>query len=356
MVAPRASLAERLDRLEREPRGEHAEILEQLALRVGEQAHAPVDRRAHRAMPFGKVAHGRRQQRQAPLQTLRDAGGAQDAHLRRRELDRQRQPLEPAADVGQVAGVLGGDVEVGVDRPRPVDEQRHGGRARRAVQARRPIAGRRRQRRHLEHALAADAQHDAARHQERRRRRDRVQPHEHGCGIHDLLEVVEHDQHPAIGEGVGDALLERGFAVVADAEIVGDRRQQQSGLEHALEEHEVHAVGEHVAARQGRLDREPALADAAGADEAHHAIGAACQERPDGVDVGLAADRRGVGDRHPADQARASPAPDRLPPAPAIRRSVRRGAWRGRRRPGLRGRRRCGSGGRRRCRRPGCGR
>ena len=60
------------------------------------------------------------------------------------------------------------------------------------------------------------------------RRRDGVQPHEDGRGIDDLLEVVEHDEHPAVGERARDALLERGFAVVADAEVVRDRRQQQS--------------------------------------------------------------------------------------------------------------------------------
>ena len=127
----------------------------------------------------------------------------------------------------------------------------HGGGARGAVEARRAVAGRGRQRRDLVHLLAADAQHDAARHEERRRRRDRVQPHQDGGGIDDLLEVVEHEQHAAIGERVRDALLERGFAVVADAEAVRDRRQQQPRLEHALERHEVRC-------RRGTGRRSPA--------------------------------------------------------------------------------------------------
>ena len=111
--------------------------------------------------------------------------------------------------------------------------------------------------------LAADAQHDPARHEEGRQRRDRVQPHQHGRGIHDLLEVVEHDQHAPALERARDALLEAGLAVVADAEEVGDRRQEQAGLEHALQQHEVGAVGEEVLGGVRDLDREPALADPA---------------------------------------------------------------------------------------------
>ena len=91
---------------------------------------------------------------------------------------------------------------------------------------------------------------------------------QHRGGIDDLLEVVEHDQHAPARQRVRDALFERGFAVVADAEGVRDRRHEQSRLEHALEQHEVDAVGEEVLARARRLDREPALADAAGPDQA----------------------------------------------------------------------------------------
>ncbi len=104
LVAPASVRAERLDRVEREPRREDPEVLEQLPLRAsGSRLDAPVDRRPHRAVPLGQIADGRRQQRQAALEALGDAARGQDPHLRRGELDRQRQPFEPPADVGQVA-------------------------------------------------------------------------------------------------------------------------------------------------------------------------------------------------------------------------------------------------------------
>ena len=136
----------------------------------------------------------------------------------------------------------------------------------------------------------------------RRERRDRVQPHEHGRGIHDLLEVVEHDQHASALEGARDALLEPGFAVVADAEEVGDRGQQQPRLEHALQQHEVRAVGEEVLGGVRHLDREPALADPAGPDQRHDAVSPVSQQLPHLGEVPLAADGRRVGGRHAGDE------------------------------------------------------
>ena len=89
-----------------------------------------------------------------------------------------------------------------------------------------------------------------------------------------------------------------GFAVVADAEGVGDRRQQQTLLEHSLQEHEVRAVGEEVLGGMGDLDREAALADAARSDQAHDAVLAPLEQVADLGEVVLAADRGRVRGRH----------------------------------------------------------
>ena len=151
--------------------------------------------------------------------------------------------------------------------------------------------------RDLVHLLAADPQHDPARHEELRERRGRIQLHQHGRRLDDLLEVVEHDQHAASRQRVRDALVERRLAVVADAERIRDRRHEESGLEHALEQHEVDAVGEEILDGPSGLDREPALADAAGADHAHHPALTVGEQIAQPGDVVLASDRRGVGDR-----------------------------------------------------------
>ena len=64
-AVPRPARTDRLDGVECEPGDEHAEVVEQFALLVGKQAHAPVDRRAHGPVPLGEVACGGRQQRKA---------------------------------------------------------------------------------------------------------------------------------------------------------------------------------------------------------------------------------------------------------------------------------------------------
>ncbi len=253
-------------------------------------------------MPLRQVAHGSRQQRKALRESLRDSTGREHADLRRSELDRQRQALEGAADHREVRGVLRGHVEAGLDGLRPVDEQRDRGGAGRWIETRGSAVRWSRQRRHLVHALTADAQHDPARDQERRGRGDRVQPHEHRSGFDDLLEVVEHDEHLAVGQRARDALLELRFAVVADAEVIRDRRQQQTGFEHALQQHEVRAVREEILGGPRRLDRQSALADAARTDEADHPVRPTREHLPHRCDVGVPADGGGVRRRDACDE------------------------------------------------------
>ena len=330
---PRPPGPDGFDRLEREPLGEHAEVLEQIAVLRRQQADAPIERRAHRAVPVGEIPHGGGEQRQAALEPLRDAGRREHPQLRGREFDGQGKPFEAAADVHDRAGVLFRELERGLGRLGPVDEQGHCGGLLSALQRSGGAVRRRRQRRHVVDLLAPDSQHDAAGHQEARSRCDRVQPDEHRCDVDDLLEVVEHEQHVAAGEGVRDALLERRFAVVADAEGVGDRGEQQRGFEHVLQADEVGAVGEHVACRDRDLDREAALADPARADQADHPVVAAREQlearrrsRARGRSwscTGPAPARR-VRKRHPRRASRRTS---------ATRRSARPAGWRGRPRP-----------------------
>src|SRR6478609_4798658 len=65
-------------------------------------------------------------------------------------------------------------------------------------------------------------------------RRERVEPHERGRRIDDLLEVVEHDEHAPAAEGEPEPLLQGAVAGVPHAEPVRDRRQQEGRLEHVL--------------------------------------------------------------------------------------------------------------------------
>ena len=73
----------------------------------------------------GQVAPAAGQQRQPVLQPGQQRRRREDLDPGRGQLDGQRQPVQPAADVGDGCGVLVGQREVGLDRLRPRDEEAH---------------------------------------------------------------------------------------------------------------------------------------------------------------------------------------------------------------------------------------
>jgi hypothetical protein len=91
--------ANRLRSIEREAAGEHRQPRKERARVVVEEVHAPLDRRAQRALTLGDVARAARQQRESLLEPRENRGRREDRRLRRGELDRQRQAVELAADL-----------------------------------------------------------------------------------------------------------------------------------------------------------------------------------------------------------------------------------------------------------------
>ena len=114
---PRSSPPDRLDRLEGEPGREDAEILEQRRA-----ARRAAGRRSSRSWPASCGAD-RAGRARTPSASAGCAPGAarsprgEEAHLRRGELDRQRQSLEAPADVRDGRGVLGGQGEAPASPP-----------------------------------------------------------------------------------------------------------------------------------------------------------------------------------------------------------------------------------------------
>ena len=115
-----------LGRLDRRASSEDGEAPERLCLGLAEEPVAPIDRGAQRALPVGRVertgAEDIQRLAQARIQLLgpeqRGAGG--------RELDRERQPVEPAADLADGAGIVLAQLEVAVVAARAVGEERAG--------------------------------------------------------------------------------------------------------------------------------------------------------------------------------------------------------------------------------------
>ncbi len=112
--------------LERRSAGEHAEPSQQ-DLGVGRQEPvAPVQRRAqrlvarrHRRRPCGEQA-------QRVLEAVGDRGGREHRHPGRGQLQRERHPLEAAADLADRACAVVVLGPPAIDAASPVDEQRRG--------------------------------------------------------------------------------------------------------------------------------------------------------------------------------------------------------------------------------------
>ena len=119
----------------------------------------------------------------------------QDPRPRRRELDRQRQPVEAHADLGHGRRVLVGHLERRVDRPGALDEQRHRLELRELRQRREVGRVGQPQRRHRVLLLAGDAQDDpAARRPACSAGHARTRRLTVPRGVEHLLEVVEHEE------------------------------------------------------------------------------------------------------------------------------------------------------------------
>ena len=91
-----AGAGDRLRRLDGGAAGEHREAREARLLVVVEQVVAPVDRRAQRPLAGGRVARARAERAERRVQALGDLAGREQPAAGRRQLDRQRQPVERA--------------------------------------------------------------------------------------------------------------------------------------------------------------------------------------------------------------------------------------------------------------------
>ena len=90
----------RLRRLDRAAAGKDRQPAEEDLLLRGEQIVAPGDGIAHRLLACRQGAGAARQERQALLQPLQQGLRREDFDPRGGQLDGQRQPVEPGADLG----------------------------------------------------------------------------------------------------------------------------------------------------------------------------------------------------------------------------------------------------------------
>ena len=100
---------------------------ERQALGVGEQVEAPVDRGAKRALAVGGVSRSAHEHAERMIEASGEIRWRQQPNACGGELQRERQPVQPPADLGDVRGVVLIDDEVRGAGSGAVDEHRHRG-------------------------------------------------------------------------------------------------------------------------------------------------------------------------------------------------------------------------------------
>ena len=122
---PRASPGDRLGRLQRERAREHRHQPEHLPLVVVQQLVAPLDGGCQRPVPPGRQPVPAGQQREPVVQAVQQLRHPQCLHPGRRQLDRQRHPVQPRHDLRHRRPAVPVQREPRVGPPGPVREQRH---------------------------------------------------------------------------------------------------------------------------------------------------------------------------------------------------------------------------------------
>ncbi len=257
--------ADVLRRLQPEASGEHRQAPQERLLALVEQVVAPGQRRPQRLLAGHGRAAPRREQVERVVEALDDLLGGEGAHPRRRQLDRQRHPVEPVAECRDRRRVVVVKLEAGGGLGRPRGEEPHRLRLQRLFRERAVGKHRQGERGNPPGHLAGNAEGLAAGRQHREagaaaeQRLDEVRD-----GIHQVLAVVEQEQLLAIADVPCEGDL--GGAVGGEPRVqgLGDRRSDQPGLAECGQLHRPDTVGEVLPALTCELQREPGLAAAAG--------------------------------------------------------------------------------------------
>ena len=286
--------------------GEYRRNLKQRPLGVIEQAHAPLHRGPERVLPPGQIYRTGAQRVQRGGQPGEQRAGVQQPDAGGRELDRQGQALQATADLRHRRRVARGQGEIRPDRLGAVHEQGHGGPGRQLTGRHGRGVGRRarRQREHRILSFSSQSQHCPAGGQDHHAGTAGQQFAQVRGGPGHLLQVVEDEQPPFVGEPFGHCLQRRPGQVGAHRPAyagqhlprISDRRQrdEHSPLTEAVTQPFAHGHGE------------PGLADSTRTRQCHQPHPRPGQQAGHLTDRLLPPDQRGGAHRQRAKSTRSA--------------------------------------------------
>ena len=135
---------------------EHRQAREQRSLVAAEQVVAPVESRAHRALAIGAILRSAGEQPKPPVEPIVQVLRREHAQTRRCQLQRERQTVEPHADLADCRRVLAGEFEVGSRSLSALDKERDRVEAQQRFRMIGVARSRKRQRRHRKFMLTRE--------------------------------------------------------------------------------------------------------------------------------------------------------------------------------------------------------
>ena len=206
------------------------------------------------------------------FQPVEDRVGRQQPDPRRGQLDRERQAIQPADDLGDRGGVPLINGEAGHHGGGPLGEQpyRLAGGERRERGGRPLRQGERRDRAFL---LARHAKGRPAAHQDTQITGVAQQFRHHRGRRQQVLEVVQDDQELAISQVISEMLDQRPASGVRQPDALGDRRKNQPGVCDRRQPDEIDPIRIFACQPRGEFDAKTRLAAATGAGQREQAAG-----------------------------------------------------------------------------------
>ena len=250
--------------------GKHRQPRQRQPLHVVEQVVAPVQGGLQRSLTCRRPPHPAGQQPEPVRQPGRDLARRQHPHPRRRQLDRQRDPIQTPADLGHRRSVVVTDPKVRGHLPGPHLKQP------RRVRCRDRAGGvsigvGHRQSGHLERRLTLDDQRHAAggQHVQLRTRRRQLAD-QLRTRLHQVLAIVEHNQQMPCMKLLGERVGQRLLGSLVDVHRPTNGRCHQPGFAHPLQVHPTGPVGKPRRHVPDDLHRQPRLAAATRTGQRHH--------------------------------------------------------------------------------------
>ncbi len=253
---------------------EGGEPRRQPLLRRREQVEAPVDGGTHGPVPQRHVARAVAERREPGVEQARELVGRDRAQPRCRELDREREAVEPPDDLGDLPALAG---ELGSRGGGTLEEEL----------ARGPVL----ERSKLLHVLRGQPQHAAARRQDPQLRGGLQQLGRRESARDEMLDVVEHEQQLALVQVLGHEVAPAGAPRLAEPQGPPDGGKELRRVADRGEVDEDGSVRQLVAYGVCNLERHSRLPDAAGAEQGDQPPAALDDEVVQLGDLPVAADR-----------------------------------------------------------------